>query len=77
MAKWQPVRALSDAWEWLTLNKYDTAKDENTINVISRYGRRNVLFQNGAILDEDDQTELSTAADAAAAQLKKQVASHS
>jgi hypothetical protein len=60
-------------WDWLTLADYDEAKRQRTNTEIARYGRGNVLFQNGAVLDDVDSAKLAKAGDRAAKRLKKRL----
>lgn len=62
-------------WEWLTFADYEIAKERGDIEVISRYGRRSVSLQNGAMLDESGLAEISAAGDKAAKKLKDSVLS--
>jgi hypothetical protein len=62
--------------DWWNLADYDAAKDEATKNVAARYGRGNVSFQNGWILDEDGLKKLSAAGDKAMAKLRRLLPSH-
>jgi prepilin-type processing-associated H-X9-DG protein len=39
---------LRKIWGWLTLKDYDAAKDAAETEIGMRYGRGNVLFQDGA-----------------------------
>lgn len=56
-------------WDWFTLADYDAAKDQGTCDIIARYGRGNINFQNGSVLDDSDLRLLSEAADNALARL--------
>ena len=55
---------------WLALKDYDDAKERGIIDIIVRYARGNVAFQNGSALDDDGLKKLSAAGDAAVAQLE-------
>ena len=56
---------------WLSFADYDAAKRQATKDIISRYARGNVAFQNGLVLDEEDLAKLSANGDRAIARLKK------
>ena len=55
---------------WLALKDYDDAKERGITDIVMRYARGNVAFQNGAVLDDDGLKKLSAAGDAAVAQLE-------
>lgn len=62
------VRSLRD---WLNLADYDAAKKKATKDIIKRYARGNVVFQNGGVMDEAEMAKLSAAGDAAIERLQK------
>ena len=57
--------------EWLDLADYDAAKDQGTKDIIKRFARGNVTFQNGGFLDDDDVRDLAKKGDAAAGRMAK------
>jgi hypothetical protein len=59
------------AYNWLTLADYDKVKEEAVNNIVSRYARGNINFQNGSVLDEDEVRLLSKEGDRALASLNK------
>jgi hypothetical protein len=67
------VNIVRDAWGWLNLADYDRAKEQGTDDIIGRYARGNVNFQNNSCLDDSDLQELSAAGDKAMAKLKKRL----
>ncbi len=56
---------------WLSLMDYNNAKEEAAMNIISRYGRGNMSFQNGNIVDRKGLEALSKQGDKALERLKK------
>lgn len=64
----KPVR---NAWDWLVLADYDAAKEQAVHDIISRFGRGNVNFQNGLSMDEAELDRLSADGDKAEAKLNK------
>ena len=52
-------------WDWFNLADYDAAKDKGSNDIIARYGRGNINFQNGSVLDDADLRSLSEAGDRA------------
>lgn len=63
----KPVRAL---WHWLSLADYGAAKEQASNDIIARFGRRNVTFQNGSVIDRSDLDSLSAQADKAIKKLR-------
>lgn len=50
--------------------EYDRATAQGTKDIIQRYARNNVLFQNGAIIDDSALKTMSAFADKAIARVK-------
>lgn len=55
--------------EWLSLDDYYKAKDEAAKSIIMRYGRGNMSFQNGDILNRSALDSLSSRGDKALAEI--------
>ena len=68
-----PVR---DVWGWLNLADYEAAKEKATKQIVARFARGNVAFQNGWVLDERAVVVLSARGDAAIAHLNKMATTH-
>ena len=57
--------------DWLAVADYEAAKDRATTNIIKRFGRGNVSFQNGKRLNRKTLSKLSARGDRAAEYLEK------
>ena len=71
MAYNMAAKLVRDIRGWMKLSDYEDAKKKATMDVVRRYARRNVLFQNGYVLDEEALRKLSAAGDRATARLER------
>ncbi len=62
---------MRDFLAWLELADYEAAKNQAAIDVVKRYARGNVSFQNGWVLTKAGVDELSAAGDEAIAELQR------
>ncbi len=59
---------------WFALKDYDVAKERAATEISMRYGRGNVLFQDGSSIDDKELSSLSRDADKATTRLRKTAA---
>ena len=68
---------LSKLGDWLwphdRVREYDAEKAQNSNDVIARFARGNVLFQNGAVLDDEGLSDLVAKGDKAAERLRRHI----
>lgn len=67
------LRAWRGIYGWLTLADYEAAKEKATDDIIARYARGNVNFQNGSSMDEEALGKLSAEGDRAMDRLRQRI----
>ncbi len=71
MSRLNISESIQKFWNWISIADYEATKEQGVNDIIARFGRGNINFQNGSVLDDFDLRDLSEAGDKAIAKLNK------